>query len=132
MMCEILYVTRTVWGVEQIEGRRVELPDSASNAWFRLLHPDFPYKLHKPVLITYNIRMKTEYVKTSATTEEVSSHGVEKRVKRRKSHRNTPCAGKNRGRTGKKICKPMEQEENHEKDPHWSWARSQMGNINLP
>jgi hypothetical protein len=68
------------------------------------------------------IRMKTEYVKTSAATEEVSSHGVEKRVKRRKSHRNTPCAGKNRGRTGKKICKPMEQEENHEKVPRRSWA----------
>jgi hypothetical protein len=34
---------------------------------------------------------------------------------------------KNRGRTGKWICKPVEQEENHGKDLRWSWARSHMG-----
>jgi len=42
-------------------------------------------------------------METLKTTEEVSSHGVEKRVKRRTSHRNTPCAGENRRQTGKKL-----------------------------
>jgi hypothetical protein len=37
--------------------------------------------------------MKTEHVKTSATTEEVSSRGVEKRVKRHKCQRSAPFAG---------------------------------------
>jgi hypothetical protein len=36
--------------------------------------------------------MKVDDVKPTETTEEVSSHGVEKRVKRRESHRNTPGA----------------------------------------
>jgi hypothetical protein len=35
---------------------------------------------------------------------------------------------KNRGWTGKKICKSVEQEENHEKDPRRSWERNQIGN----
>jgi uncharacterized radical SAM superfamily protein len=25
-------------------------------------------------------------------------------------------------------CKPVEQEENHENGPRWSWARNRMGN----
>jgi hypothetical protein len=77
--------------------------------------------------------MKVDHVKTTETTEEVSSHGVEKRVERRKSHRNTPCAGENRGRTGKKTqnnpWKPVEQEENRENGPRGSWARNHMGNV---
>ena len=40
-----------------------------------------------------------------------------------------PVPEKNRGRTGKKTCKSVEKEENHEKGPRWSWARNQMGNI---
>ena len=39
-----------------------------------------------------------------------------------------PLPGENRGRTGKRTCKSVEQEENHEKGPRWSWARIQMGN----
>jgi hypothetical protein len=40
-----------------------------------------------------------------------------------------PVPEKNRGRTGKRTCKSMEQEENHEKAPRWSWARNHMGNV---
>jgi hypothetical protein len=36
---------------------------------------------------------------------------------------------KNRGRTGKRACKPAAREENHEKHPRRSWARNQMGNV---
>jgi len=36
---------------------------------------------------------------------------------------------KNQGRTGKKTCKSVEQEENHEKGPRWSGPRIQMGYI---
>jgi hypothetical protein len=76
--------------------------------------------------------MKAEHVKTAASTEEVSSHGLKKRLERHKSQRSAPFARENRGRIGKKTekktCKPVEQEENHEKGPRWSWARNQMGN----
>jgi len=76
--------------------------------------------------------MKTEHVKTPATTEEMSSRGVEERVKRHKSQRSAPFAKENRGRIGKKVekttCKPAEQEENHEKGPRRSRAGNQMGN----
>jgi len=58
-------------------------------------------------------------MKTRETTEEVSSHGVEKRVERRKSERSAPFTREYRGRIGKKIgkksCKLVGQEENHEK-----------------
>ena len=71
-------------------------------------------------------------MKTPATTEAVSSREVKKRVERRKSHRNTPCAEENRWQTGKKTqknsCNSVEQAENHEKGPRWSWARNHMGN----
>ena len=40
-----------------------------------------------------------------------------------------PLPERNRGRAGKTACKPVEQEENHEKGPRWSWAGNQMGNI---
>jgi hypothetical protein len=79
--------------------------------------------------------MKVDDVKPTETTEEVSSHGVEKRVKRRESHRNTPGARENRWRTGKTTekssCTSVEQDENHEKGPRWSWARNHMGNPSL-
>jgi hypothetical protein len=32
---------------------------------------------------------------------------------------------------GKMACKSLEQAENHEKGPSWSWARIQMGNPRL-
>jgi hypothetical protein len=64
--------------------------------------------------------MKTEHVKTPATTEEVCARGVEERVKRHKSQRSAPFAKENRGRIGKRTCKPVEQEENHEKGPRRS------------
>jgi hypothetical protein len=35
------------------------------------------------------------------------------------------------GELEKWTCNPVEQEENHEKGPRWSWARNPMGNINL-
>jgi hypothetical protein len=44
-------------------------------------------------------------MKTRETTEEVSSHGVEKRAERLKSERSAPFATENRGRIGKKIEK---------------------------
>ena len=52
---------------------------------------------------------------------------------------NCPCSVCANGRvheqsmsaTGKRTCKPMEQEENHEKGPRWSWARNQIGNPSL-
>ena len=34
-------------------------------------------------------------------------------------------------RDWKRTCKCVEREENHEKGPRWSWARNQLGNINL-
>ena len=74
-------------------------------------------------------------MKTRETTEEMSSHGVEKRVERRKSQRSAPCAREKpravRKNVGKRTCKLADQEENHEKGPRWSWARNQMGNVSL-
>src|ERR1700691_1213633 len=46
-------------------------------------------------------------MKTRETTEEVSSHGVEKRAERHKSERSAPFATENRGRIGKKIEKRL-------------------------
>jgi hypothetical protein len=50
----------------------------------------------------------------------------EERVKRRKVNEALPLPEKNRGRTGKRACKPVEQEENHKKvhvghgqEPKW-------------
>jgi hypothetical protein len=40
-----------------------------------------------------------------------------------------PVPEKNRGRIGKRPCKSMEREENHEKGPRGSWARNHMGNV---
>jgi hypothetical protein len=39
-----------------------------------------------------------------------------------------PVLGKNRGRTGKMICKLMKKAENHENRPRRSWALNHMGN----
>ena len=71
-------------------------------------------------------------MKTMETTEEVSSHRVEKRVKRRNWQQIAPCAREKPRADWKKdlqIC--GEQEENHEKGPRRSWARNQMGNPSL-
>ena len=80
----------------------------------------------EPVVARYQGRKLRRYfradVKTPATTEEASSHGLEERVKRHKSQRSDPFAKENRGRIGKKTCRPMGQEENHEKGPRRSWA----------
>lgn len=40
-----------------------------------------------------------------------------------------PLPEENGGRTGKVACKSVEQEEDHERGPCWSWARNQMGNV---
>jgi len=61
-----------------------------------------------------SIRMKTEHVKTTGITEEVSSDGMKKHAESPKSHRSAVCLRKP-GRTGKKTCNCVEQEENHEK-----------------
>jgi hypothetical protein len=39
-----------------------------------------------------------------------------------------PLPEKNGGQTAKRSCKPVEQEETHEKGPRGSWARNHMGN----
>jgi hypothetical protein len=67
-------------------------------------------------------------MKTPETREEVSSHPGETRLAGQKNIETPPVPKKNRGRTGKTTCNPMEQEENHEKGLPWSWARDQMGN----
>jgi hypothetical protein len=73
--------------------------------------------------------MKAEHVETQETTEEVSVHGVEKLVQRRKSRRSARCAREKPNADCKKeTCESVEQEVNHEKGPRWSWARNQMGN----
>ena len=48
-----------------------------------------------------------------------------------KGHRNSPVPENNRNGLEKSSCKPVEQEENREKGPRWSWARNQMGNVSL-
>jgi hypothetical protein len=75
-------------------------------------------------------------MKTTETTEEVSSDGMEKRVERHKSQRIAPFASEEpradwKKDEKKKTCKPVKQEENHEKGPRRSWARNQMGNVSL-
>ncbi len=70
-------------------------------------------------------------MQTPETTEETSSHGEEKRVEKRKWQRSAPCAGEKSRADWKKGCKSLEQEENHEKGPRWSWTRNPMGNVNL-
>ena len=44
-------------------------------------------------------------------------------------HGSKPAPGKNRGRTGKMICKFMKKAENHENHPRRSWALNHMGNV---
>src|ERR1035437_5373250 len=46
-----------------------------------------------------------------------------------KWHRNSPVPENNRDGLEKSSCKPVEQEENHEKGPLGSWARNHMGNV---
>jgi hypothetical protein len=42
----------------------------------------------------------------------------------------TPAVpAKDRGWTGKKACKSVNQEKNRKKGPRWSWAWNQMGNV---
>src|SRR5208282_2425508 len=45
-----------------------------------------------------------------------------------KWHRNGPVPENNRNGLEKSSCKPVEQEENHEKGLGGSWARNHMGN----
>jgi hypothetical protein len=45
----------------------------------------------------------------------VGGRATEERAERHKSQRSTPLPEKNRGRIGKRPCKSMEKEENHEK-----------------
>jgi hypothetical protein len=54
-----------------------------------------------------SIRMKTEHVKTPATTEEVSARGVEEGVKRHKSQRSAPFVKENRGGLEKRLKKDL-------------------------
>jgi hypothetical protein len=61
--------------------------------------------------------MKTEHVKTPAATEEVSSDGFEKPVERLNWPQIALLPEKNRGRTGIRTCKSVEQKGNHEKGP---------------
>ncbi len=70
-------------------------------------------------------------MKTTETTEEVSSHRVEKRVERRNWRQIATFAREEPTGTRKKPCKSVEWEENHEKGPRWSWARNHMGNPSL-
>ena len=58
----------------------------------------------------------------------VFTSGRKKAWEHKKAIGTPPVPEKNRGRTGKKTCKSVEKEENHEKGPRWSWARNQMGN----
>ena len=66
-------------------------------------------------------------MKTSETTEEVSSHVMEKRVERRKWQQNTPCATRKTEANRKRTCKSVERQEHHEKGPRWSWAKKPYG-----
>jgi hypothetical protein len=78
-----------------------------------------------------DVRMKADHVKTTATTGEVSSHPGDKGIGAKNGVETPPAPGKNRWRTGKMICKSVEQHENHEKVPRRSWSRNQMGNPGL-
>ena len=42
-----------------------------------------------------------------------------------------PVPEKSGGRSGKKACKSVKKEENHEKGPRWSWVRNQNGKDQL-
>jgi hypothetical protein len=78
--------------------------------------------------------MKTEHAKTPQNREQVSSHRVKKGIGAKKAIGTPPVSEKNRGRTGKKACKSVEQDENeqnYKKVPRRSWATNQMGNPDL-
>jgi hypothetical protein len=68
-------------------------------------------------------------MKTMETTEEVSSHPGKTGIGDKKGIGTPPVPEKSGGRTGKKPCKFVEQEENHEKGPRCSWAGNQRGNV---
>ena len=70
-------------------------------------------------------------MKTTATTEAVSSPSEENGLGANKRRRNTSRAGQNRGRTGKMTCKLMKQAENHQNHPRRSWALNHMGNLSF-
>jgi hypothetical protein len=73
-------------------------------------------------------------MKTMETTEEVSSRGLEKRVKMRNWQRITPFAKENRGGLEKGLANLWSRQKiakNHPKDPRWSWVRNHMGNVTL-
>ena len=79
-----------------------------------------------------DVRMRKSernHMKTTATTEAVSSPLEENELWNTSRRRNTTCAGQNRGRTGKMICKLMKKAENHQNHPRRSWALNHMGNV---
>jgi hypothetical protein len=63
-------------------------------------------------------------MKTTETTEEVSSHGVEKHVERHKCQRSAPFAREKPRADWKRTCKSVEREENREKGLRKSWANN--------
>jgi hypothetical protein len=68
-------------------------------------------------------------MKTTATTEEVSSDGMEKRNWRQIA----PCANKKPMADFKKVLANLWGRQritkNHQKGSRWSWARNHMGNV---
>jgi hypothetical protein len=68
-------------------------------------------------------------MKTTATTEAVSSPPEENGIGTQNGVETPPAPDKNRGRTGKMTCKLMKQAENHENHPRRSWALNHMGNV---
>ncbi len=89
------------------------LPDGGSGGPARVV-PGHSGRDWAAAIGNRDVRMKAERVKTPETTEEVSSHGVEKRAERHKWQQSAPCA---REQSEKRACKPVGQEENCEKGP---------------
>lgn len=69
-------------------------------------------------------------MKTTETTEEVSSHGVEKRVERHKVKEARLCQKKTEGGLEKDLQICGEERESRKK-PTMVMARNQMGNFSL-
>jgi hypothetical protein len=58
--------------------------------------------------------MKADHVKTPQNTEGVSSHPGKRGIGAKKAIGTPPVSEKNRGRTGKKACKSVENEQRQE------------------
>jgi len=70
-------------------------------------------------------------MKTTATTEAVSSPPEETEFWNTNRRRNTTCAGQKLVVDWKNACKFREKAENHENHPCRSWALNHMGNPRL-